>query len=163
MPKIYTDGSAVGGRGSDLFIGWAAVYDGGVLVERNGRGTNVNAEMYAIMDVLQNLINYRMKMLHQWKNEGDLEITIVTDSKTSIQIITGYLKDPLSYDLKESKNYMAADKISNAIQWLDKNLGMSVKFQHVKGHERTLGNNFADYVAQSQSNALKEEWERSDA
>ena len=130
-------------------IGWAAVCKFGVVVARSqDGGTNVNAEMFAIRDLLNNLYSYRRKWL-----ENDPVVEVVTDSKTAIQIITGYMSYPDEYNVKASKNYEAAATIVSTI-FAMKKMGVDVKFTHVRGHQENIGNNFADYAAQNESNRL---------
>ena len=134
-------------------IGWAAVCDTGVLIAKSkAGGSNINAEIFAIRDLLTNIINYRKSML---KNAGDCVLEIITDSKTSLQIIAGMQKDPGSYDLSLSENYVAAANIVSSINTL-KNFGFDVTFTHIHGHRDEIGNVFADYVATTESNKLLE-------
>lgn len=125
--KFYTDGSRIG-KVDCFFIGWAAVCERGVLATGFQQGgSNINAEIFAIRDLLKYLTNKNVRIL---ANENEVEI--VTDSKTSIQIITGYLKDSSSFDLSESDNYVAADAISKYIKELEKR-EIHVKFRQSNG------------------------------
>lgn len=153
--KFWTDGSRIDGTDDDKIIGWSAVCNTGVLVSKSRKGgSNINAEIFAIRDLLLNLYSYRRKMISEIR-ECDGKIEVVTDSKTSIQIIQGYQRFPYEYDVNESENYMAAHDIVNSINNL-KNFGVAVEFVHVNGHEDNLGNVFADYVATSESRRLLE-------
>ena len=156
--RFYTDGSRVGklNDGPGFVIGWAGVCDTGVIAagSRVG-GSNINAEIFAIRDTLRNLLAYRRKMLENAKKEEDNKIEIVTDSKTSIQIITGMTNAPNEYNLDESENYKTADEIIKLIIKL-KDLGFDVSFEHIRGHRDNIGNVFADYVATTESNKLLE-------
>ena len=166
--KIYCDGSRVGlngeGKIEGAVIGWSGVAENGALIAKGARqgGSNVNAEMLAIRDTLTNFIAYRRAWVNQMLQEEDVELVVVTDSKTSIQITEGYLKAPQTYDLNESENYRIADQISKKVKQLS-DLGLTVKFKHMRGHGRgevpaepldLLGNAFADYVADQASNEL---------
>lgn len=73
--KFYTDGSRIGHVGN-FVIGWGAVCEHGVLVvgSRVG-GSNINAEIFAIRDLLKYLSNKNVKIL-----DGEKEAEIVTDS-----------------------------------------------------------------------------------
>lgn len=141
---FYTDGSKI--TKPYPAIGWGAVCDSGVVVA-NGclGGTNINAEIFAIRDLLNSLLKYKHRLV-----EDDATISIITDSLTSIQIINGCLVAPNEYNESESVNYKAAHKICDAINAF-KQKGKEVKFIHIRGHRDNLGNNFADYVATQQS------------
>ena len=156
--KFYTDGSRINGK-EGFIIGWSAVCESGVLSSGSQiGGSNINAEIFAIRDLLKYLTNKRVKIL-----DNETEVEIVTDSLTSIQIINGYLKDPLSFNLSESINYVTADKISDYIKELNER-NIEVKFKHVRGHgkdssmekEDVWGNLFADYVATYESQKLRD-------
>lgn len=154
--RFYTDGSRIGKVGN-FVIGWSAVCELGELVKGSQiGGSNINAEIFAIRDLLKYLTNKRVRLL-----DKETEVEIVTDSLTSIQIISGYLKDPSSYNLLESVNYVAADAISKYIKEIE-DRGIRVNFKHVRGHgkdpsmdkEDIWGNLFADYVATQESEKL---------
>lgn len=149
---IYTDGSALKNGSADSCIGWAAVCNRGVICSgaRHG-GTNVNAEMKAIEHCLSTLKSYKRKLL-----EGEDEIEIITDSKISIQIIQGMMRNPDDYDLKASLNYESAFNIIKTIEFFETEMNKTVKFTHIRGHRDSLGNNFADYVATACGNRLYE-------
>lgn len=148
--KFYTDGSRIKLKNGESVIGWGAVCDAGVVCFGSSEGgSNVNAEIFAIRDLLRYLLRYKRKLI-EFENSIDIE----TDSLTSIQIINGFLKNPDGYDVNESLNYAAAESIANSIRRFEE-IGKSVNLIHVKGHKRNLGNNFADYVATQQSSELK--------
>lgn len=154
--KFWTDGSRVTSTGNDNAIGWAAVCNYGVIVAKGRRGgSNVNAEMFAIRDLLQNLHSYRRKMLNDILSEEgkDACIEVITDSKTSLQIIEGFRKYPEEFDVNESENYAAASSIVKLEKSLEK-LGLSVRYVHIHGHQDNLGNSFADYVADMESQRM---------
>ena len=154
--KFWTDGSRVGGPNQDNVIGWSAVCESCVVVAKAKKGgSNINAEIFAIRDLLLNLSAYRRKMVSQIA-EGDKRIDIVTDSKTSIQIIHGYQRAPHEFDVNESENYRAAQAIVESIDSFMENFGIEVAFEHIRGHQGNLGNVFADYVATSESGRLLE-------
>lgn len=162
---FYCDGSRLKLNETTNIIGWGSCCDGGLIfTSARVEGTNINAEMLAIRDLLKNLLQYRRRML-----ENDIEIMIVTDSLTSIQIISGFLSYPEEYDLTESENYVIANEISNSISafgLIDK----KVTFTHIRGHGKetknfegseeelkkyTLGNAFADFIATSSAENLR--------
>lgn len=149
--NFYTDGSRINmSSKSGHFIGWAAVCDYGLVCSAaQVGGSNINAEIFAIRDLLVKITSYKKKLV-----ENETEIKIITDSLTSIQIINGYLRDASDYDLSESVNYEAADEIVRRIKALE-NLGKNVEFVHIKGHADNLGNSFADYAATQESMLLK--------
>lgn len=148
--KFYTDGSRIGLHKNEPFIGWAAVCDSGVVcVGSQIGGSNINAEIFAIRDLLDNLTKRKKKLI-----ESETLIQIETDSLTSIQIISGCLKNPDAYDVNESANYKSAHSIVKNIKILEE-MGKKVEFIHVRGHQKNLGNNFADYVATQQSSMLQ--------
>ena len=155
--KFYTDGSRIG-KVNDFYIGWSAVCEKGVILEKSQKGgSNINAEIFAIRDLLLYLSNKNVKILGDEK-----KIDIITDSKTSIQIINGFLRAPYEFDLTESQNYLSADTISKCIDELKKR-GIEVNFIHVRGHgkdpfmskEDIWGNLMADYVAATASEKCK--------
>ena len=153
--EFWTDGSRVGSV-NNFFIGWSAVCETGVLVAKSKvGGSNINAEIFAIRDLLLNLKAYRRKMVEEIVN-GDKTVLITTDSKTSIQIIKGFQRAPHEYNVNESENYLAAQSIVGSMKLFEVEFGVNVKFNHIRGHENNLGNVFADYVATQQSNALME-------
>lgn len=161
--KIYCDGSRVGLNKGEPVIGWAAVCKWGVVAFGSQRGgSNINAEMTAIRDCLRNVFTYRVSWCKQWSTSGE-KLEVVTDSLTSVQIITGFLRDPWSYDLQESLNYRLAQEICQWIGKLRDSRGVSVTFKHVRGHGRdesmtdedVLGNAFADYVATQEAQNLQ--------
>lgn len=148
--KFYTDGSRIGLQKGDVYLGWGAVCDAGVVCTGSQiGGSNINAEIFAIRDLLEKLTKWKRKLV-----ENETIIEIETDSLTSIQIITGCLKNPNDYDVNESVNYESAHYIVNNIGKL-KEIGKDVKFIHVRGHQKNLGNNFADYVATQESMLLQ--------
>lgn len=148
--KFYTDGSRIGLHKDNPIIGWGAVSDIGVICTgAQVGGSNINAEIFAIRDLLDRLLKYKRRLI---ENESIIEIE--TDSLTSIQIISGCLKYPESYDPNESENYKAAHLIVKNINKL-KEQNKKVEFIHVRGHEKNLGNNFADYVATQESLMLQ--------
>ncbi|GEM_PF-6897144 len=73
--KFWTDGSRIGLHKGAPIIGWGAVCDIGVVAlgARVG-GSNINAEMMAIADLLKRLIAYRLKLI-----EKESVIHIITD------------------------------------------------------------------------------------
>ena len=155
--KFYTDGSRIGFHSGNSIIGWGAVCEHGVLCTGSQfGGSNINAEIFAIRDLLiylnRYLNNKRIKNVNNDFKNMDV-IDIETDSLTSIQIINGYMKDPEAYDLTKSANYITADSIVKTIKKLE-SIGKEVKFTHVKGHDKNIGNNFADYVATQESMKL---------
>ena len=150
--KFWTDGSRVGKVGN-FVIGWAAVCNSKVLVAKSRvGGSNINAEIFAIRDLLKNLKSYNRRLVEQIKEEND-NIEIITDSKTSIQIIEGYMNYPNEYNVNESENYLAAKEICELIDYFN-SIGIQVNFKHIRGHQNNLGNTFADYVATTQSKIL---------
>lgn len=167
--KFYTDGSRVG-KVDNFFIGWSAVCKNGVIINDSRKGgSNINAEIFAIRDLLSyisNKLNNKRIKIENIIDDGSNNITIVTDSKTSIQIIQGFLKDSNSYNVNESENYLAASKIKEYIETL-KNFGISVDFKHIRGHGKDpsmdevdiLGNSFADHIATKMSEELKSRYE----
>lgn len=173
--KYYTDGSRIKAPGATkeeyqeatgVIIGWAAVSNGYPIVANyHFGGSNINAEMFAIRDLVEILA------------EGvslpeDRVIEIVTDSKTSIQITNVVMK--LSYEeYTEGKeehelkmNEQSALRIRRAINKLQHN-GFEVKFKHVRGHgkdpsmlqEDIEGNALADKIATNKSEYLYNEIE----
>ena len=121
--KFYTDGSRIGLHKGNPLLGWGAVCDSGVVASGSQiGGSNINAEMLAIKGLLEKLYKYKRKLI-----ENHDTIEIVTDSLTSIQIISGYLKTPESYNIRESFNYELAYEISKYIQNL-KTLNKNVIF-----------------------------------
>lgn len=148
--KFYTDGSRIGLHKGEPILGWASVCDLGVVSTGSQvGGSNINAEMFAIKSLLEKLYKYKRKLI-----EFSGTIEIVTDSLTSIQIITGYQKNPNAYKLEESINYQTAKEIVNYINLLKVKLNKNTVFTHVNGHEKNIGNNFADYVATQESEKL---------
>lgn len=150
--EFYCDGSRISYK-NDSIIGWGCCneygfFSGGSLLG----GTNVNAEMFAIESCLKKLATYNFTYML-----GVKDVVIVTDSKTSIQIIHGYVKNQEEFDLK-MLNYKLADSIVRLIKKLVER-GMTVVFKHVDGHEKNIGNNFADYIATEKSRQLKEKLE----
>lgn len=122
--KFWTDGSRIGLHKGAPIIGWGAVCDAGVVAlgARVG-GSNINAEMMAIADLLKRLIAYRSKLI-----EKESVIHIITDSLTSIQIINGYMKDKSEFDMN-MENYQLADQIVKSIAKLN-SMGKKVEFEH---------------------------------
>lgn len=121
--KFYTDGSRIGLHTGNPIIGWGAVCQYGVLCTGSQfGGSNINAEIFAIRDLL--LFLYRYVNNNRIKNNMFKNLDIIdieTDSLTSIQIINGYMKDSSAYDLEKSVNYVAADTISKTIIKLEEN------------------------------------------
>lgn len=153
--EVYCDGSRIGLQRGSPVIGWAGVCNQGVIVSKSREGgSNVNAEMFAIRDTLQSLIAYRYRMLQTCVEEGDTVLKIVTDSKVSLQILNGMMKDPGAFDLNDSENYRAAHEAIGYMDKIKSKFGMDVQFEHVRGHQGHLGNSFADYVAVQASNSL---------
>lgn len=149
--KIYADGSCIGLQKGDPYIGWGSVCNLGVIACGSQKGgTNVNAEMFAIESCLKTLYAYKYRLL---KDENEIEI--ITDSKVSLQILEGMKKNPDLYDLNESVNYLSAHKILKFIKDIKEKFNVDVKFTHIRGHRDSLGNNFADYVATTESMKLK--------
>lgn len=151
---FYTDGSRIKNKNGDFVIGWGAVCKYGTLAYGNqDHGSNINAEMFAIRDLLKYLTNPNVRLL-----DNESTIQIITDSKTSIQIIQGYLRAPEAYDITESDNYAAAKIICERIKKLN-DRGLEVNFKLIRGHGKDetmsdidiLGNAFADHVATQQS------------
>jgi hypothetical protein len=61
--KFYTDGSRINGK-EGFIIGWSAVCELGVLASSSQiGGSNINAEIFAIRDLLKYLTNKRVKIL----------------------------------------------------------------------------------------------------
>lgn len=61
--KFYTDGSRINGK-EGFIIGWSAVCESGVLSSDSQiGGSNINAEIFAIRDLLKYLINKRVKII----------------------------------------------------------------------------------------------------
>ncbi len=72
---FYTDGSRIGHVGN-FVIGWGAICEYGVLATGSQvGGSNINAEIFAIRDLLKYLRNKNVKIL-----DGEKEAEIVTDS-----------------------------------------------------------------------------------
>lgn len=81
---FYTDGSRIGLNKPDsqVYIGWGAVCDSGVVCTGSQiGGSNINAEIFAIRDLLNKLITFKRKLV-----ENEEVISIQTDSLTFIQI-----------------------------------------------------------------------------
>lgn len=155
---FWTDGSRIGKPGNYI-IGWSAVNNSKVLVSKSRLGgSNINAEIFAIRDLLISLKQYNWRIIDKIQKEND-KINIITDSKTSIQIINGYKNYPEEYDVNESENYLAAKEIVKMIEHFN-NIGIMVELQHIRGHSDNIGNTFADYVATQESQRLMEEVKR---
>ena len=105
--KFYTDGSRIGLHTGNPIIGWGAVCQYGVLCTGSQfGGSNINAEIFAIRDLLLYLYRYvNNNRIKNSKNNMFKNLDIIdieTDSLTSIQIINGYMKDSSAYDLEKS-------------------------------------------------------------
>lgn len=124
--KFYTDGSRIGLHTGNPIIGWGAVCQYGVLCTGSQfGGSNTNAEIFAIRDLLLYLYRYvNNNRIKNSKNNMFKNLDIIdieTDSLTSIQIINGYMRDSNAYVLEKSVNYVAADTISKTIIKLEEN------------------------------------------
>ena len=188
--RFYTDGSRIkAGKfvsmddyyaGIGVILGWGAgyldynqVWHKIVQSNRLG-GSNINAEMFAIRDLLQRLANNPEKLskiMEVNADRKDRTIQIVTDSKTSIQIIEICLKltDEEYYEGKEFQdlkmNEQTALNIKEAIKRLEM-IGYSVTFKHVRGHGKDPnmdpidieGNQCADDTATEAADILLQEY-----
>lgn len=143
---FYTDGSRIGLNSGNPCIGWSAICNYKVIVAKHRvGGSNINAEIFAIRDLLKSLTSYNKTLILDEEC-----INIYTDSKTSLQIID-IAKDNKSMD---NENYDAAYSILEYIEKIE-NMGKSLSFHHIRGHQGILGNTFADYVATSEAEKAK--------
>jgi len=155
--KFYCDGSRVGMNDPcGPAIGWAAVCDQGVLAQgaRIG-GSNINAEMLAVRDLLRVVTLCRKRFVQRLQEAGEA-VVVVTDSLTTLQILNGMRKEPGSFDLNTSENYRIAAEVLEAERKL-KGLGIPVQYEHIRGHQESMGNNFADFVANGAAVSLLRE------
>lgn len=181
--KIYTDGSYLKyEKDGALFecIAWTAILDPNwipkifknprnvsniLVLECKCGGTNINAEMLAIMDLFKYLSQNNVAIMNYCK-ENDERIEIVTDSKTSIQIINLAMNSAIE-NYESSENYAYASRILQCIERIKELYGIEItieNFKHVRGHgqdsntlpDEIWGNYFADALAQTKCSALRE-------
>lgn len=147
--RFWTDGSCVGLNANTPCIGWSAICANGIVVSGSQQGgTNVNAELLAIRDLLKYFIKPNVKIVDE-----ETEIEIWTDSKTAIQVIEmcknfEKIKHP-------TLNHELGETINECIETILERKGIPVKICHMRGHgkdpslseELIIGNSFADYVA----------------